>query len=138
MSGPWPNFQIVEEKYKVADVKGIVLAAFFICKFQLDQDQSFIFSHSPASIPEPMVHTTVWTSDPYLKLTVYTPASVSNRQVKLVVSTANSLIFHLQLAPDTVFPISGTGDSILHIAWAKNLEVILDSFFLSCSISHGQ
>ena len=26
--GPWPNFQIVEAKYKVADIKGIVLAAF--------------------------------------------------------------------------------------------------------------
>lgn len=53
--GPWPNFQIVEARYKAADLKGIVMAAFLTCKFK---SQRFPFSHSRASIPEPVVHTT--------------------------------------------------------------------------------
>lgn len=50
--GPWPNFQIVEAKYKVTDIKGIVLAAFLTRKFKL---QRFPLSRSCASTTEPMV-----------------------------------------------------------------------------------
>lgn len=133
--GPWPNFQIVEAKYKVTDIKWIVLAAFLTRKFKL---QRFPFSHSRASTPELMVHTTrvnfwLWTSNCLFTLLLWCLIDKSNLLYPKQIPQSSTC----KRPPAAVFPISDTSDSILPADWAQKLEVIVDSLFLSYSLSHG-
>ena len=132
--GSWLNFQIIEAKYKVADIKGIVLAAFLTRKFKLWR---FPFSRSHASTTEPMVHTTrvnfwLWTSNCLFTLLLWCLIDKSNLSYPKQIPQSSTC----KLPPASVFPVSGTSDSILPADWAQKLEVIADSLFLSYSVYH--